>query len=160
MYHLREYDGCKGRSRSRLEELKEEKFLTMKIFERLSENMHYEVFKYVNAKDLLVIRSLKLGGYLLSSNKLLRSRIKNYFSVLIPRIIQGRQNIDMNINMMNQRIKLIFEQLGSEIIDLKNMQIDPQRMYNNLVPLLKLNYGLIGLKLGIMSVNYHSLFNY
>ena len=42
--------------------------------------MHYEIFKFLNSKDLLEIRATKLGGYQLTSNLVLRSRIKNYLS--------------------------------------------------------------------------------
>ena len=65
----------------RLNQLKVEKFLTMKTFKELSENMHYETFKYLNCKDLLGIRSTNLGGYQLTSNILLRSRIKTIFGI-------------------------------------------------------------------------------
>ena len=56
------------------------KYLTERVFGRISENMHYEVFKYLEAVDLLQIRSLNLGGFLLTSNPYLRPRIKNYFA--------------------------------------------------------------------------------
>ena len=67
----------------RLENLKEEKYLTMRVFVGVSENMHYEIFKYLSWIDLLQIKATKLGGYQLISNKILRSRIKSYIKGII-----------------------------------------------------------------------------
>ena len=33
--------------------LRRERFLTNRIFQRISENMHYEIFKYLAANELL-----------------------------------------------------------------------------------------------------------
>ena len=90
----------------RLNALREEKYLTKRIFARISENMHYELFKYLNSMDLLEIRILKLGGYQLISNPILRSRITNYLHKLQVNIIPN--NIQENV----KRIKLIFQLMG------------------------------------------------
>ena len=63
----------------RLKYLKEAKFLTQRIFRRISENMSYEIFKFLNAQDLLQIRASTLGGFQLVSNITFRAKIKNYF---------------------------------------------------------------------------------
>ena len=60
--------------------LQRETFLTNRIFQRISENMHYIIFKYMAAKELLEIKLTNIGGYQLTSNQLLRSRIRNYFN--------------------------------------------------------------------------------
>ena len=95
-----------------LEELKKSQYLTKRIFHKISENMHYEIFKYIDNKELLVIRSLKLGGYQLTSNKLLRSRIKNYFPQTNIRITIDTTIIDKAI----QRLKHLFEQTNNNFI--------------------------------------------
>ena len=89
-------------SPKRLEELKYKKFLTKRILTRISENMHYEIFKYLDGKDLLEVRAITLGGYQLTTNKILRSRIGNY---LESKIYLTKKDIEENIN----RIKLIFQ---------------------------------------------------
>ena len=99
--------------RKRLELLKEMKYLTQKIFQRISENLHYELFKYSDCFSLLEIRSLNLGGFQLISNNILRQRIGNYF-----------KNIKFNSEITSEytrKIKLIFEQTGKNhlIIDSK-----------------------------------------
>ena len=69
--------------------------------------MHYEIFKNLNFKELLNIRSLKLGGYQLTSNKILRERIKNY-------AINIKLDFDKSVDEKKivRRIKLMFEQTG------------------------------------------------
>ena len=66
----------------RLSQLKREKFLTKRIFQKISENMHYEIFKFENSRDLIRVRAISLGGFQLTTNKLLRSRIGNYLEKL------------------------------------------------------------------------------
>ena len=46
---------------NRLDALKEIKFLSTRIFQTLSENIHYEMFKYLDYRDLLEVRRTKLG---------------------------------------------------------------------------------------------------
>ena len=100
----------------RLAELKNEKYLIFKVFEALSENMHYELFKYLNSQELLQIRVLKLGGYLLTSNPLLRSRIKNYFQDLSPRL---SQNYTENVH----KLHCLFGQIGLNKLSLRQRNI-------------------------------------
>ena len=130
---------------SRLQELKVNQFLREKIFPKLSENMHYETFKYLNSRDLLEIRCTKLGGYQLVSNKILRSRIKNYFT--------GRFNIKLSedvhgekIEYYDRRVKLIFEQTGMGILDLED---SGKGVIDGLIYLMKNNAEILELKLGI-----------
>ena len=94
----------------RLKQLSVTKFLSEKLFKRLSENMHYETLKYLNCKDLLEVRGVKLGGYQLTSNKLLRSRIKNYFTL---DYIPIENNHKHNIKIM----QLICQQAQAEAIN-------------------------------------------
>ena len=73
---------------NRLDALKEIKFLSTRIFQTLSENIHYEMFKYLDYRDLLEVRRTKLGGFQLTSNKILRARIKNYLPELKFKFVQ------------------------------------------------------------------------
>ena len=67
----------------RLNSLKDKLFLSEKIFKRVSENMHFEIFKYLSAEILLEIRITCLGGYQLCANKNLRNKmVKNYYRKL------------------------------------------------------------------------------
>ena len=82
--------------------------------------MHYEIFKYLNNVDLLAVRGTKLGGYQLTSNSLLRSRIQNYFYYLSPNLeLRDSSGIFTNLN----RIELIFGQTGNEKLDFGGMKI-------------------------------------
>ena len=94
----------------RLAYRKEERFLTNRVLGRISENMHYEIFKYLDSRDLLEVRITKLGGFQLTSNKLLRSRITNYLD--IKPILH--LNADRAENIHNLRV--FFEQIGQNKI--------------------------------------------
>ena len=94
-----------NKTNCKLKELKEQQFLTKRIFERISENMHYEIFKNLDCKDLLTIRLINQGGYQLTSNTILRSRIKNYFPKL--------KLFSFSKSTMNF-INLLFEQSGEK----------------------------------------------
>ena len=72
--------------------------------------MHYEIFKYLDSRDLLEVRITKLGGFQLTSNKLLRSRITNYLD--IKPILH--LNADRAENIHNLRV--FFEQIGQNKI--------------------------------------------
>ena len=133
--------------RGRLEALKEEKFLTNRIFNRISENMHYEIFKYLKPKDLLAIRATKIGGYQLVTNRLLRSRIKNYFKQLKPRQIEGELS---DPKRDQQRLKLLLQQ--TKILDFQ--YILEFRKLLNWLPYLKDNSQIIGIKLGYIIYIY------
>ena len=95
---------------TRLEELKTHKYLSKKCIPRISENMHYEIFKYLDAIDLLQIRSTNLGGYQLCSNTMLRSRIYNYLPEFKPIFLR------MNMKEKATKINLMSEQIGVKFI--------------------------------------------
>ena len=89
----------------RLGLLEKERFLTKRLFEKVSENMHYEIFKFLNPKEILEARAIKLGGYQLASNSNLRPRIKNFldnFNVTFSPISTHTDII--------RRFKLLFSQ--------------------------------------------------
>ena len=98
--------------------LKESKFLTKRIFKRISENMHYEIFKYTSKEDLLEIKGLSTGGYQLTTNQLLRSRIKNYFE-----IIKYSPDLDTADEINARNIYLIFEQTGRNKLSFEGMGV-------------------------------------
>ena len=101
---------------TRLNLLQQEKILTKRIFENISENMHYEIFKYLTSNDLLEVRFTKLGGYQLTTNKTLRPRIKNYFECIKYIIDENMEQFE--VNEENKKIDLIFEQTGKEILEI------------------------------------------
>ena len=140
-------------SESRLNKLRLGKFLSHRIIRRLSENMHYEVFKYLPPKDLLEIRIMNLGGYELISNKILRPRIGNYFHQIQP-IINTKELA--NIMSFDHNLKFIFQQLGREILDLdlRNLGESGAAL---LLPILKLNPELKEIKLGIIYNKYNNI---
>ena len=72
----------------------------------MSENMHYEIFKYVSSTDLLQIKLTTLGGYQLTSNRLLRSRIKNYTK---PRIIKFIFPRNIHSEDTSYKLQILFE---------------------------------------------------
>ena len=110
---------------NRMNILPNTRFLTNRIFGRICENLHYEIFKYMNYAELLEIRCLKLGGYELTSNKTLRSRIKNY-----PHSFEYTfSNFDLEKEAINARkIKLIFTQIGKNKLSLVNIQNNHQKI--------------------------------
>ena len=99
-----------------LEEIIKEKFLNKRLFPKLSENMHYELLKYVNSFGLLEIRLCNLGGFQITSNTVLRSRIKNYFPKIIPK--------KAGINLTKIRFFLaMFEQTGENSLSFDNLKL-------------------------------------
>ena len=127
----------------RLKNLKREKFLSKRFFIKISENMHYEIFKYMTQKDLLNIRACKLGGYQLTSNELLRSRIKNYFRYFRPDLDLGEDsNVDLNI----KRISLINEQ-GKKKLNFEGLGINALGM-NQFVKVLPYVSDLLEIRFG------------
>ena len=128
----------------RLKQLKREEFLTKRIFTRLSENMHYEVLKYLDCYDLLEMKGVKLGGYQLISNKKLRSRIKNYFFTLYPKLASKEV---LDAKCYYRKIQLIFEQTGNDILNFHQMRIGEEGI-KKLLPILKLIPNLKGIQLG------------
>ena len=102
---------------SNLDQLKKEKFLTHRIFPRICENLHYEIMKYLNFQELLSIRGLKLGGYQLTANTILRDRIKNYLTGFHFDLDKKEEN-----DVLLRKIELVIEQTGKQILDLSQME--------------------------------------
>ena len=98
----------------RLKQLKHTKFLTYRVFQRISENMSYEIFKYVNSQDLLQIRASTLGGFQLLTNTTLRARIKNYLKDKIVSLT------DLFAN--KEKINFLLEQKGERLLSLKSLE--------------------------------------
>ena len=130
-------------SNSRLFQLKQQNYLTKRIFPRISENMHYELFKYLTNHELLEIRALKLGGYQLTSNETLRSRIKNYYPAI------------KEINITNTRINLIFEQTGKRVLSFEGMRINSEQIKDLVNQIVKSNLQIEGLNLSNLSQIYY-----
>ena len=80
--------------------------------------MHYEIFKFMNSSDLLQIRASKLGGYQLTSNTKLRSRIKNYIREFIvsPTLLTSQRCLES--------IQVIFEQIGKNKLTFEGMRME------------------------------------
>ena len=129
---------------NRLDALKETKFLSTRIFRRLSENIHYEMFKYLDYRDLLEVRRTKLGGFQLTTNKILRARIKNYLPELKFKFIQTEKR---NLIEEDFRIKIIFEQTGTQILNLEKTKMDEME-FECLIQIIKINPQINGMKLG------------
>ena len=98
--------------------LRRERFLTNRIFQRISENMHYEIFKYLAANELLEIKLTNIGGYQLTSNQLLRSRIGNYFNKIYFNL---KESSDVKSN--TRKIQIIIEQTGILILEFENEKL-------------------------------------
>ena len=98
--------------------LRRERFLTNRIFQRISENMHYEIFKYLAANELLEIKLTNIGGYQLTSNQLLRSRIGNYFNKIYFNLKESS-----NVKSNTRKIQIIIEQTGILILEFENEKL-------------------------------------
>ena len=110
------------KSDARLEHLKQTKFLTQRLFPKISENMSYEIFKFMNPEDLLQIRALTLGGFQLISNTTLRARIKNYLK---------DKYISLTLLFENKRkIDLLFEQKGERVLSLNSLKANEVKELN------------------------------
>ena len=110
----------------RLKELKLEKYLSHRIFQRISENMHHEILKNLGNIDLLRIRETNLGGYQLTSNPLLRSRVDNYF--LYSNIIIEPEEDHKFSEQTVHNIETLFEQTGKEELVFTEGQMNDQKL--------------------------------
>ena len=130
----------------RLGELKEERFLSHRVFKRISENMHYEIFKFVSPIDLLGIRITNLGGYQLTSNPIMRSRITNYFTMLKCYELDIN-NIDLGLGA--RRIRSLFECSGRQILQFRKRELGVDgglrmaQLFRFLPEIIGLNFGTI-----------------
>ena len=116
---------------SRLQSLKAQKYLTHKFFPRIGENLHYEILKYLRAEDLLSIRGTGLGGFQITSNTILRSRITNYFGeeFHIKLLCEGEKR-EYALYM-----KAALEQTGKVVLEIYKIEDD---QVSELVNILKL----------------------
>ena len=105
-----------------LSELQESKFQTRKLFWKISENMHYEILKYLNSTELIVIRGASLGGYQIVSNPILRARIKNYYSR--NKAIRFRELV--KVKECEKKMQIMLLQTGKLELNLEKMQISDQ----------------------------------
>ena len=137
-------------SPTRLNVLKEEKFLTQRVLTRISENMHYEVFKFLNCKELLELRATNLGGFQLTSNKILRSRIGNYFLKIQPNLIEENNTYYPNYDLCHKRVELVFEQTGRKLLNFDEIQSSNKELITTkiLIYIMKLHPDLEGINLG------------
>ena len=127
-----------------LNSLKEDKFLSQRIFKRISENMHYEIFKYLTSSELIIIRETTLGRYQLTSNRMLRARIKNYFRKIVL------DTVFQDINQDSRKIQLIFEQSGKNSLNFEENQIGiTEQRAGYIAQLIALNQDLKEIILGI-----------
>ena len=116
--------------RAKLNELKEKRYLTHRIFRALSENLHYEIFKYLDSSDLLTTRGIGLGGYQLTSNTLLRPRISNYLHSNYKLLLTHEEEINY------QHARLLFEQTGKNKLNFEGYRLSESNL-KYLVQLLK-----------------------
>ena len=138
----------------RLEPLKEQKHLTKRIFKRISENMHYEIFKYLNPYSLLGVRSTSLGGYQLISNTLLRSRIQNYLHLLNCKllVVEDTEHV-FDLEKYRRKIKIYFEQ-GAGIFNLEGSEIGINGFMNVLAIIKMMSLCIKEINFGINSAIY------
>ena len=109
------------RENESLNQLKYTKFLTQRIFSRVSENMHYEIFKYMDCYELLQVRAITLGGFQLTSNKLLRSRIKNYFPFMELNI-EDNADLTPDHNYIYSKLELILPFFKTFALSFENQE--------------------------------------
>ena len=102
------------------------------------------MFIYLDYRDLLEMRRTKLGGFRLTSNKILRARIKNYLPELKFKFIQTEKR---NLIEEDFRIKIIFEQTGTQILNLEKIKMD-EKEFECLIQIIKINPQINGMKLG------------
>ena len=96
-----------------LDSLKAEKYLSQRFFKKLSENMHFEVFKFIDNVELLKIRSVNRGGYQLISNKIQRRKLGNHFPEFNPELPSEDSEV-----FKARKIEFMFEQTGSNCLSL------------------------------------------
>ena len=72
--------------------------------------MHYEILKWLDWKDLLILRGVRSGGYQMATNENLRGIIKNYMNICCP--IIEHNNIVSDL----RKIHLLFQQLGRKYL--------------------------------------------
>ena len=110
---------CQPEVAERLSLLKQAQSLITLVFPNISENLHYEIFRYSSNDDLLEIRALNIGGFMISSNGFIRKFIGNYYGKVKPILALENENITLNIRKMEH----ILEQTGNTNLYLENMSL-------------------------------------
>ena len=87
----------------RLTKMKNDQYLSTKIWPMLGENMHYEIIKYLNWKSIYILRAINLAGFQLCTSKVMRRRIGNYPcpKLLLDPISMGFDSTSITISMDN-----------------------------------------------------------
>ena len=137
----------RNRTKPRLNTLKQQKYQTHRIFQRISENMHYEIFKYVDSITLLQIRTLGLGGYQLTSNPILRPRIK----INKPWKIYIQNSGDLtfaNYGVDVRRLKFMMLQTGNSSLSFRDLRLLDDDIYYICKVLVRIPH-ILELNLGI-----------
>ena len=91
----------------------------------MSENMHYEILRCLNWKDLIDVRLINLGGFQMVTNQVLRNKLKNYMNKC-PLLINTQDNEYSNI----QKIRLLFQQMGKNLLRLVGDNAEKQQFRN------------------------------
>ena len=112
--------------KDQLSVLEDERFQSKRVFRKMSENMHYEIFKYMNFRELLTVRGTNLSGYQLTSNKNMRSRIKNYFirDTFYPFLYLN--TLIHQVTDYPKKFLVMVQQMGKEELNLCSMNIHEQ----------------------------------
>ena len=119
---------------ARLKQLKTVNYLSGYMIKELPENMHYEICKYLNWNELLVIRAINLTGYQIVTNKVLRKRIGGNISgkVNSQKLWDLLNSTDMLINVRRKIWKSIFELRGCSHLDLKDGKLGEKHIIRQL----------------------------
>ena len=108
---------------NRLEGLIGKKYLTERLFSKISENMHFEILKYLDWKDLLVLREVKSGGFQIISNRKLRKPIGNFMNIILsPNLEYKRLAIE------TRRISLLFVQINMRILKFDDFNVNRDQL--------------------------------
>ena len=131
--------------RTNLQNLGENKYLTNKIFKNLSENCHYEVFKFLDEYELLELRMLNTGGFQLSSNQHIRGkRVQNYFEKFSLMFSE-----EINLLKYINYIEMMFVQIGGRYLGISEIY-ECESGIIQIVEIFKLFNNIHELNLGVI----------
>ena len=102
----------------RLKMIKEDKYLSYKLFSILSENLHFEIYQFLYFNEIIKFRLINLGGFVLASNQHIRSRLLSCPIYINRRGIGRIIESDIEEREKEEAIKIILELNSSDQIDL------------------------------------------
>ena len=93
----------------RLRQLQNSKHCTRSIFIQFNMNLHFEILKYLNWREIIAIRGINIASFQYSSNYNFRNKIGNYPKTNIQGIFEKILQQNTNIISIAEKLQLFLD---------------------------------------------------